>query len=44
MAEYTMLHILALEREYDAQRSAQAQRIWHETRAEGSPGSSGAGR
>ena len=40
MAEYTMLHILALEREYDAQRSAQAQRIWHETRAEGSPGSS----
>lgn len=39
MAEYAMLHILALEREYDAQRDAQQQRVWHETRAANSPGS-----
>ena len=39
MAEYAMLHILSLEREYDAQREAQRQRVWHETRAANSPGS-----
>lgn len=34
MAEYSMLHVLALERKYEAQREAQRQSHWHATRDE----------